>query len=374
MTILILLVLVVLLWVAVLAPSAWRRFVERQGVGSIDHFHHQLQLLEHAGPKTVAPAYRLHTACPAWRRRGDIRRLPRLVPPQARAAPADRRRGSGRRRRQRGMSLRAGRRARPPRPRRACPRPARICRPSAGEQARRRCTSCCAACAGVAISTGADRLVPGPAPGLGVHRLCGRRRARAGRPHGVRQGARAERQRRTARRARSARRPRLGRRRPAAAGYPGAWDDEDDGRGPPPLSGAPGRAQGRARGAGSARTILESSRGCSSAGRALRSQCRGRGFESLHLHQRVQVRGQKWEPPEPPSAVERYMALCRGREIGVHPCSWVDDRMFLTVRQRHQPAFASHGDDDLASGIALLEVPDGCRGSRSAGRSGRWPA
>ena len=33
-------------------------------MGSIDHFHHQLQLLEHAGPKTVAPAYRLHTAMP----------------------------------------------------------------------------------------------------------------------------------------------------------------------------------------------------------------------------------------------------------------------------------------------------------------------
>ena len=60
----ILLVLVVLLWVAVLAPSVWRRFGERQGVGSIDHFHHQLQLLEHAAPKTVAPAYRLHTAIP----------------------------------------------------------------------------------------------------------------------------------------------------------------------------------------------------------------------------------------------------------------------------------------------------------------------
>ena len=63
----ILLVFVVLLWVAVLAPSAWRRFGERQGVGSIDHFHHQLQLLEHAGPKTVAPAYRLHTALPGGR-------------------------------------------------------------------------------------------------------------------------------------------------------------------------------------------------------------------------------------------------------------------------------------------------------------------
>jgi hypothetical protein len=64
-TIVILLVLVGLLWVAVLAPSAWRKFGERQGVGSVDHFHHQLQLLEHAGPKTVSPAYRLHTALPA---------------------------------------------------------------------------------------------------------------------------------------------------------------------------------------------------------------------------------------------------------------------------------------------------------------------
>jgi hypothetical protein len=63
-TILILLVLVVLLWVAVLAPSVWRRYGERRGVGSIDSFHHELQLLEHAGPKTVAPAYRLHTATP----------------------------------------------------------------------------------------------------------------------------------------------------------------------------------------------------------------------------------------------------------------------------------------------------------------------
>jgi hypothetical protein len=63
-TILILLVVIVLLWLAVLTPSAWRRFTERQGVGSIDHFHHELQLLEHAGPKMVSPAYRLHTALP----------------------------------------------------------------------------------------------------------------------------------------------------------------------------------------------------------------------------------------------------------------------------------------------------------------------
>jgi hypothetical protein len=35
----------------------------------------------------------------------------------------------------------------------------------------------------------------------------------------------------------------------------------------------------------SALTNLIGFRGCSSAGRALRSQCRGRGFESHHLHQ-----------------------------------------------------------------------------------------
>ncbi len=81
----ILLVLVVGLWIAVLAPSAWRRRVERQNVGSIDHFHHQLELLEHAGPKLVAPAYRLNTATPGGRRGesyspvgGDISR-PKLV-------------------------------------------------------------------------------------------------------------------------------------------------------------------------------------------------------------------------------------------------------------------------------------------------------
>jgi hypothetical protein len=63
-TIVILLVLVVVLWIVVLTPSAWRRLAERQGAGSIDHFHHQLALLEHAGPKIMAPAYRLHTAVP----------------------------------------------------------------------------------------------------------------------------------------------------------------------------------------------------------------------------------------------------------------------------------------------------------------------
>jgi hypothetical protein len=58
----ILLVLVAVLWVVVLAPSLWRRIRERGGVGSVDHFHHQLELLEHAGPKLVDPAYRLRSA------------------------------------------------------------------------------------------------------------------------------------------------------------------------------------------------------------------------------------------------------------------------------------------------------------------------
>ncbi len=55
----ILLVLVAVLWIVVLAPGALRRFGDRQGGGSIDHFHHELQLLKPAGPKLVAPAYRL---------------------------------------------------------------------------------------------------------------------------------------------------------------------------------------------------------------------------------------------------------------------------------------------------------------------------
>jgi hypothetical protein len=60
----ILLVLVVVLWILVLTPTLYRRFAERDSVGSIDHFHRQLNTLEHAGPKLVNPAYRLHTATP----------------------------------------------------------------------------------------------------------------------------------------------------------------------------------------------------------------------------------------------------------------------------------------------------------------------
>jgi len=65
----ILLVLVAVLWIVVLAPSALRRFGDRQRVGSIDHFHHELALLQNAGPRHVTPAYRLHTAWPGGGRR-----------------------------------------------------------------------------------------------------------------------------------------------------------------------------------------------------------------------------------------------------------------------------------------------------------------
>ena len=149
----ILLVLVVLLWVAVLAPSVWRRFGERQGVGSIDHFHHQLQLLEHAGPKTVAPAYRLHTAFPGAAPLGSRRTIRSTRPARSwccsgrptNAAAADVDDGEG------GHYERVG----------VLDRPEPVCLPEVGadlpafrrEQARRRCTMLLRCLCGVAIST-----------------------------------------------------------------------------------------------------------------------------------------------------------------------------------------------------------------------------
>ncbi len=157
----ILLVLVALLWIAVLAPSIWRRFSERQGVGSIDHFHHQLQLLEHAGPKTVSPAYRLHTASsngPAAEE-GEISSVdssrPKLVllRPTDDMAAADVEDGHGARY-ERVQVLD------PPEP---------ACLPDAGvdlramrrEQARRRCTMLLRCLGGVVVSTGLIGVLPG---------------------------------------------------------------------------------------------------------------------------------------------------------------------------------------------------------------------
>jgi hypothetical protein len=74
----ILLFLVAVLWIVVLAPGALRRFGARQGGGSIDHFHRELQLLEHAGPKMVKPAYRLHGSPPMHASDASLSR-PRLV-------------------------------------------------------------------------------------------------------------------------------------------------------------------------------------------------------------------------------------------------------------------------------------------------------
>lgn len=56
------LLVLVMLWVAVLAPGFIRKRRERLSSTSIDSFHHELHLLERSGPKLVSPAYRLETA------------------------------------------------------------------------------------------------------------------------------------------------------------------------------------------------------------------------------------------------------------------------------------------------------------------------
>jgi hypothetical protein len=226
-TIVILLVLVVLLWVAVLAPSAWRRFSERSGVGSIDHFHHQLQLLEHAGPKTVAPAYRLHTAFPgaapaevAAPTVDSSRPKLVLLRPTDNAAAADVDDGEG------GHYERVG----------VLDRPEPACVPEVGadlsafrrEEARHRCTTLLRALCGVALSTALIGMWPrlhlawvftglAGVAALGLVALMAyakeleaeqaRRRARREDGPGPQvAGARFDR---------------------ASAGYPGAWDDDD---------------------------------------------------------------------------------------------------------------------------------------------------
>jgi membrane protein implicated in regulation of membrane protease activity len=226
-TILILLVFVVFLWVAVLAPSAWRRFGERQGVGSIDHFHHQLQLLEHAGPKTVAPAYRLHTAMPGG---GPVEASgpavdssrPKLVllRPTDDAAAADVDDGDGAHYERIGVLDR--------------PEPACVPEMSADlsafrrEQARRRCTMLLRCLCGVAISTGLIGMWPGMhlawiftvLSGLAALGLVGLM--------AYAKELEAE-QRRHRSRHETARGPFGGGGHvdPAMAGYPGGWDDDD---------------------------------------------------------------------------------------------------------------------------------------------------
>ena len=216
----ILLVFVVLLWVAVLAPSAWRRFGDRQSVGSVDHFHHQLQLLEHAGPKTVSPAYRLHTALPGgslddpYVSQVDSSR-PKLVllrpTDDETAADVDDSEGIHYER--------------------VCvlDRPEPVCLPEVGvdvsrfrrEQARNRCTVLLRCLCVAAISTGLIGILPGlhlawiftALSGVAALALVGL--------IGYAKELEVQQEQQRARRAEA--------RRfidPAAAGYPGGWDDE----------------------------------------------------------------------------------------------------------------------------------------------------
>ncbi len=221
----ILLGLVAVLWVIVLAPSAWRRFGERQGVGSIESFHHQLQLLEHAAPKTVAPAYRLHTAIPGS---SGVETSPSpqdnsrpklvLLRPTDNAAAADVDDDEGLHYERIGV----------------LDRPEPVCVPEVSidlralrrEQARRRCGMLLRVLGGVAVTTGIIGLWPGmhlawiftaltglTALGLVAlmayaNELQEQQRARRSRRLGQASGP-------------------GGHVDQAAAGYPGAWDDDE---------------------------------------------------------------------------------------------------------------------------------------------------
>jgi hypothetical protein len=219
-TILILLVLVGLLWLAVLAPSAWRRYTERQGVGSIDHFHHQLQLLEHAGPKTVSPAYRLHTALPdggseeAAGPMNDSSR-PKLVllRPTDDEAAADVDDSEGIHYERVGV----------------LDRPDPVCLPEVGadlsqfrrEQARNRCTVLLRCLGGVAISTALIGILPGMHLAWIFAALSGAAALALVGLVAYAKDLEVQQERQRVRRAESRRFV-----DPAAAGHPGAWDDD----------------------------------------------------------------------------------------------------------------------------------------------------
>ena len=183
-------------------------------------------MLEHAGPKTVAPAYRLHTAIPgagptdsAVDPTIDSSR-PKLVllrpTDDAAAADVDGDDGS--------HYERVG----------VLDRPEPVCLPEAGselpslrrEQARRRCTTLLRCLGGVAVSTGLIGVFPGMHLAWIVTGLSGLAALGLVGSDGLRQRARG--------RARSPPPPECcpsGRRRrfigSASAGYPGAWDEDD---------------------------------------------------------------------------------------------------------------------------------------------------
>jgi hypothetical protein len=219
-SIVILLVLLVVVWVVVLAPGVLRRLGERRRGGSIDHFHHQLQLLEHAGPKLVAPAYRLgstqstHSAEPASSRPKLV-----LLRPVGDGQSADIDDVDGTRYARVGVIE-------------SPESPTTVAQTHAGlaayrrQQARQRCTLVLRLLTGVAILTGILGAMPSfhlawivtVVTGLAALGLVGliayardvedqrRRRPRPTAPHGRVRPPPA----------------------PASAGYPGGWDDEGD--------------------------------------------------------------------------------------------------------------------------------------------------
>lgn len=77
----------VIVWVVVLAPSVIRHFREGGSKSSIESFHEKLHLLERTGPKLVAPAYRLGTGEHATAGGGVA---PGGSPPFRRAGPGSR--------------------------------------------------------------------------------------------------------------------------------------------------------------------------------------------------------------------------------------------------------------------------------------------
>ena len=225
-TILILLVLVVFLWVAVLAPSAWRRFGERQGVGSIDHFHHQLSSWSTPGPRRSLRPTGCTPRCPAEVVRNpcaptvDSSR-PKLVllRPTDDADAADVDDGDG-------APLREGRCARPARSRRACPKSAWHCHAFGASRPNGAARCCCGASAVWPSRPGSSGC--GPAcTRLGLHRPLRAGRPRPGRAHGLRQGARGRAAPAAAPVGGSTRAPSGPGDTSPGAGYPGAWDDDD---------------------------------------------------------------------------------------------------------------------------------------------------
>jgi len=56
------LLILAMVWILLLAPAGWKKLSSRHAGASIESFHHELHLLQHSGPKLIAPAFRLETA------------------------------------------------------------------------------------------------------------------------------------------------------------------------------------------------------------------------------------------------------------------------------------------------------------------------